>query len=176
MLIHNTDTAVKPIIGNKEIEKTGEIVFNPQLLVVDPIPPEEVAEKIETPEIESHLSEVYNAIASQGTVNDKLNTLMYFESIILNSSVANRLINSAFITLLLKMLKSVKSPHLKIRLCSIIGQLVRHSTVIGNELAESGICDLLCESVKDKSEKLRRKAIAALGEYLFYAATQLDDE
>jgi len=30
--------------------------------------------------------------------------------------------------------------------------------------------------MKDKSEKVRRKAIAALGEYLFYAATQLDDE
>lgn len=29
LLIHNSDTAVKPIIGNKEIEKTGELVFNP---------------------------------------------------------------------------------------------------------------------------------------------------
>ena len=32
------------------------------------------------------------------------------------------------------------------------------------------------EVVKDKNEKVRRKAIAALGEYMFYAATQLDDE
>ena len=30
--------------------------------------------------------------------------------------------------------------------------------------------------MKDKNEKIRKKAIAALGEYLFYAATQLDDE
>ena len=30
--------------------------------------------------------------------------------------------------------------------------------------------------MKDKNEKVRKKAIAALGEYLFYAATQLDDE
>jgi hypothetical protein len=29
LLIHNSDTAVKPIIGNKDIEKTGELVFNP---------------------------------------------------------------------------------------------------------------------------------------------------
>jgi len=28
LLIHNSDTAVKPIIGNKDIEKTGELVFN----------------------------------------------------------------------------------------------------------------------------------------------------
>ena len=30
--------------------------------------------------------------------------------------------------------------------------------------------------MKDKNEKVRKKAIAALGEYLFYAATQLDEE
>lgn len=28
----------------------------------------------------------------------------------------------------------------------------------------------------DKSEKVRRRGIAALGEYMFYAATQLDEE
>jgi hypothetical protein len=32
LLIHNSDTAVKPIIGNKDIEKAGELVYNPQLL------------------------------------------------------------------------------------------------------------------------------------------------
>ena len=87
-----------------------------------------MAAKIETVEIEGHLHEVYNAMAVSGTVNDKLNVLIYFESIILNSNVANRLINSAFMNLLIKLLKSVKSPHLKLRLCSILGQLVRHST------------------------------------------------
>ncbi len=115
-------------------------------------------------------------MASSGTVNDKLNVLCYFESIILNSNVANRLINSAFMGLLMKLLKNVKSPHLKIRLCSIVGQLIRHSTVIGNEVAESGLAVLLCEVIKDKNEKVRKKAVASLGEFLFYAATQLDDE
>jgi len=92
------------------------------------------------------------------------------------SNVANRLINSAFMGLLMKLLKNVKSPHLKARLCSIIGQLVRHSTVIGNEVAESGLAVLFCEVTKDKNEKVRRKSVASLGEFLFYAATQLDDE
>lgn len=32
LLIHNSDTAVKPIIGNKDIEKHGELVFNAQQL------------------------------------------------------------------------------------------------------------------------------------------------
>ena len=127
-------------------------------------------------EIESHLHEVYNAMAASGTVNDKLNVLVYFESIILNSNVANRLINSAFMNLLIKLLKNVKSSHLKLRLCSILGQLVRHSTVIGNEVAESGLAQLLSEVIQDKNERVKRKAVASLGEFMFYAATQLDDE
>jgi serine/threonine-protein kinase ULK4 len=73
--------------------------------------------------------------------------------------------------LLVKMMKTMKSPQIKIRLCSVIGLLIRHSTVIENELAESEICGQLIESMKDKNEKVRKKAIAALGEYLFYAAT-----
>lgn len=130
-----------------------------------------MAEKIETVEIENHLHEVYNSMAASGTVNNKLNVLVYFESIILNSNVANRLINSAFMGLLIKLLKNVKSPHLKLRLCSILGQLIRHSTVIGNEVAESGISELLAEVAQDKNDKVRRKAVASLGEYMFYAAT-----
>ncbi len=48
--------------------------------------------------------------------------------------------------------------------------------MIDNEIAESDICAQLIEIMKDKNEKVRKKAIAALGEYMFYAATQLDDE
>ena len=43
--------------------------------------------------------------------------------------------------------------------------------MIGNEVAENGLCLLLCEIVKDKNEKVKRKAVGSLGEFLFYAAT-----
>ena len=115
-------------------------------------------------------------MANNATVNEKLNALSYFESIIVNSNVSNRLINSAFMNLLVKMLKTIKSPGIKSKLCSVVGLLIRHSTVIENELAESEICQQLVETMKEKNEKVRRRAIAALGEYMFYAATQLDDE
>ena len=32
LLIHNSDTAVKPIIGNKDIEKHGQLEFTASLL------------------------------------------------------------------------------------------------------------------------------------------------
>ena len=98
-------------------------------------------------------------MGASSTVNDKLNVLIYFESIIDNSNVSNRLINSAFVQLLVKLLKSVKSPGVKQRLCSVLGLLVRHSTVIDNELAESEICSTLVEVMEERSEKVRRRAV-----------------
>ena len=176
LLIHNSDTAVKPIIGNKDIERQGNLDYRAGELPFEAWNPEVVAQKIDSMQLETHLHEVYNAMGASSTVNEKLNVLIYFESIILNSNVANRLINSAFMSILMKLLKNVKHPHLKMRLCSILGQLVRHSTVIGNDVAESGLSSVLCDVVKDKEAKVRRKAVASLGELLFYAATQLDDE
>lgn len=120
---------------------------------------------------------MFNALAAgNSTINEKTHALLYFESIIVNNNVSNRLINSAFTNLLVQMLKQIKTPQIRIRLCSVIGLLIRHSTVIDNEIAESDLCPQLIEIMKDRNEKVRKKAIAALGEYMFYAATQLDDE
>lgn len=109
---------------------------------------------IDGPLIESHLKEIYTVLAQNATINEKLNTLIYFESIIDNSNVSNRLINSAFVQLLVKLLKSVKSLGVKQRLCSVLGLLVRHSTVIDNELAESDFCITLVEVMDEKVRRL----------------------
>ena len=109
-------------------------------------------------------------------MNEKLNALNYFETIIRNSNVSNRLVNSAFMNLLLKFLTQVKNIKIRIRVCSIVGQLVRHATVIDNDLAELNIQGVFCEIMKDKNEQLKRKAIASFGEFLFYSATQMDEE
>ena len=110
-------------------------------------------------------------------MQEKLAVLLYFESIIVNSQISNRLINSVFMTLLVKMLKAIKTPLVRVRLCASLGLLIRHSTVIDNEVAESEVCTVLCEVLtRETNDKVRRKAVAALGEFMFYAATQLDDE
>lgn len=133
---------------------------------------------IDSVQIEGHLNELFGSIGNAtSTLNEKVNALLYFESIVVNSNVSNRLINSVFMNLLVKMLKTVKTPQIRVRVCSAIGLLVRHSTVIENDVAESEVCSQLVDVLmRDKNEKVRRKAVAALGEYMFYAATQLDDD
>ncbi len=139
-----------------------------------------ILQHLETPQIDPHLNELYVALQQLGTstaLQEKIAVLLYFESIIVNSQISNRLINSVFMTLLVKMLKSIKTPLVRVRLCSCLGLLIRHSTVIDNEVAESEVCSVLCEVLtKEANDKVRRKAVAALGEFMFYAATQLDDE
>ena len=111
-MIHNIDTSVKPIIGNKEIEKVHELRYSTSHLSFIPWKIDDVIKAINTTEIESHLSDVYTSIASNNP-HEKMHALTYFESIIVNSNVANRLINSAFVELFVKLLQSVKSSQLK---------------------------------------------------------------
>ena len=105
LIIHNSDTAVKPIVGNKEIERIQESTYNVQHLKFVPWTSDEVIAKINTTQIESHLSDVYTSIASNTTITEKISTLQYFASIIVNSNVSNSLINSVFMALLKKMLE-----------------------------------------------------------------------
>ena len=173
LLFHSSDYTVKPIIGNRDIEKPIEVTYTAQGLGLLAWSSDDVLSKCESQSMSEHFHSIYNILTSP--LPDKLNVLSYFETLILNSAVANKLINSEFISLLVKMLKTSKSANIKIRICSIIGQMIRHATLISPELSGSGLCQALAENLKEKTDRLRKKAIAALGEYLFYAATQMDD-
>jgi len=41
---------------------------------------------------------------------------------------------------------------IKIKVCSIVGLLIRHATVIDNEVANSGIRELLIQTLNDSNE------------------------
>ena len=172
LIMHPSDSTVKPIIGNTDIEKPLDLAYQSERLPFTPWRIEDVIQCAETQEFEEHIIEISRAISGPSS----LHALAYFETITQNTNVANKLIDTMFITYLAKMLTTLKSSTMKVRVCSVIGTLIRHATIIENALAESGICELLQDALKDRHERVRRKAIAALGEYLFYAATQMDEE
>jgi serine/threonine-protein kinase ULK4 len=75
----------------------------------------------------------------------------------------------------MSLLKSYKQSALRAKICEVLGLLIRHATSIDSDILKYGIISGFVEAVtKDKSEKVRRKAMAALGELLFYGATQVD--
>ena len=175
MIFHTSDFTVKPIIGNREMEKPPDLNFATQGLGLTPWSSEDILANSETVSLEEHFNEIYAALTSSSTSADKTNLLNYFEGIIINAAVANKLINSVFIGVFVKLLKSGRSVSVKVRVCSIIGQMIRHATLINQDLSGSGLCQILTDQLRDKTDKIRRKAMAALGEYLFYAATQMDE-
>jgi len=66
LLIHTTDTSVKPIIGNKEIEKIAELTYNHEALKFETVSVDKLTDlidkNIENEEIPA-LSALYTAIS-----------------------------------------------------------------------------------------------------------------
>lgn len=89
--------------------------------------------------------------------------------------VANILTNGSVLSMLVKMLRISKPTALRVQLVSVMGLLIRHATIIEDEVASSGIVSVLTDALRDKKEKVRRFAMAALGELLFYISTQSEN-
>ena len=51
----------------------------------------------------------------------------------------------------------------------------QQTTTEQDDLGGTGVIDALCDALRDKNEKVRRRAMATLGELLFYVATQQQD-
>jgi serine/threonine-protein kinase ULK4 len=182
-----------------------------------------------TPELEAFLTSIYKAISggdslpSSGVATptntgasaapptrmtsgvgekEKSHALLYLETLCVHTEVANTIINSSLMTLMVRMcskgtigtaangttadpasaappgtavasaaLAAAQGQH-KAQLVHIMGLLVRHATWIADELSGTGILQVLAELLRDKNPKVKRKAAAALGELLFYVATQ----
>jgi hypothetical protein len=85
-------------------------------------------------------------------------------------------INSSLMTLFVKMLTVFKSAELKVNLLKVMALLLRFATYIANELADSGVVKVLAELLHDKNVAIRKRALCALGELLFYIATQKQED
>lgn len=85
----------------------------------------------------------------------QVNVLSYFETLCMDTNAANVLINSSLTILFIRMLRNARAPTLRIRLASVLGLLVRHATYIAEELAQTGVIEVLTEALKDKNERVR---------------------
>lgn len=111
--------------------------------------------KLEAEQQETFLNKIMgNVHGSTVPVNEKINTLKYLETLCTNIDAANVLINGPLMPLLVKLLRTVKIPALRVQLTSVMGLLIRHATLIEEELAGSGIVAVLTETLRDKQDKV----------------------
>ncbi|WIA17198.1 hypothetical protein OEZ85_014081 [Tetradesmus obliquus] len=174
LLWHPSDSAVKPIVANRRIERLPDLTWDAKSLPFEPLSLQQMLNR-DQGELEAFLTHIYRTIASSAPVKDKVNVLSYFESLCSDTNAANVLINSSLTVLFVRMLRNGKTPLLRIRLASVLGLLVRHATYIADELAGTQLVEILTEALRDKSERVRRRVMATLGELLFYIATQQQD-
>ncbi|KAK9809997.1 hypothetical protein WJX72_003108 [[Myrmecia] bisecta] len=174
LIWHASDSSVKPIVSNRRIERVPEARWEARLLPFTPLTLQEMLSAPQV-ELENFLTHIYRTIAGAAPLKDKVNVLAYFETLCVDTGAANVLINSSLTILVVRMLRNARAPTLRIRLASVVGLLVRHATYIADELAATGVVEVLAEALRDKNERVRRRVMASLGELLFYVATQQQD-
>lgn len=182
IIIHQTDKIIKPIIGNKIIEIVPPTTFNKNKLPSQAWKIEKIREFYKsnnTKMIENYLLMIYSTMeqsSAKGDDENLLNILNYFETIIQDKDIANNIINTSFMTMFISIMQRSRNDNIKVRVCSIIAYLIRYSTVMETPLDQLGLTKALDTLVRDKSPEVNRKAIATLGEYLFFVATQAEGE
>eukprot|EP00884_Botryococcus_braunii_P012001 jgi/Botrbrau1/20801/Bobra.0156s0030.1 len=168
LIWHTSDAAVKPIVANRRIERLPELRWDSSKLPFAPLTMAQVHEMMAGPSssqgsVEAFLTLVYRALGSPAPLKDKVNVLAYFESVCGDTAAANVVVNSTLTLLLVRMLRNARAPGLRLRLASLLGLLIRHATYITDDLASSGLVEVLTDGLGEKNERVRRRIIACLG-------------
>ncbi|XP_038703583.1 serine/threonine-protein kinase RUNKEL-like isoform X2 [Tripterygium wilfordii] len=168
VLWHPSDSSVRPVMPNRKADKMLEAM--PSL----PFEALQASDFVKTSkdQLGSLNNKIIAIFSRNSSVGEKQNLIRYLEMLSNNADAANILTNGPIMPLLVKMLRLSKTSALRVQLASLIGLLIRHSTFIEDNLANSGILGSLCDGLRDKQEKVRRFSMAALGELLFYISTQ----
>lgn len=173
-LWHPSDLSVKPIMISRKSDKATEPALDVRMLPFDAFPASEFL-KLSQDKLEGFFGRIISSISSSTTLGEKQNALRYLETLSSNVDAANILTNGPVLSMLVKMLRISKPTALRVQLVSVMGLLIRHATIIEDEVASSGIVSVLSDALRDKQEKVRRFAMAALGELLFYISTQSEN-
>jgi serine/threonine-protein kinase ULK4 len=176
LLLQPSDLHVRPIISNPRIEKTAE----PNYVAADltfPGHPLEAIQSMSPSDLEGFLTQVYRAIGGSSKAAAKSNCLSYLQTLCGDADLVGILINSSLAKLLVKMLLNASHPSsLRAQVCLVLGLMVRHTSVIHPDFSIGGLTEALLSVLavppSKEARKLRRRAVACLGELLFYTAHQ----
>ncbi|CAN0855962.1 Serine/threonine-protein kinase RUNKEL [Linum grandiflorum] len=168
---HTSDLSVRPVMPSRKADKTSGAP--PPSLPFEALQPSDLL-KMTKEQLHAVNSRIVSILNGSSSVSEKQNVIRYLEMLSSNADTANILTNGPVMLTLVKMLRLSKASALRVHLASLIGLLIRHATKIEDDLANSGILSSLTDSLRDRQEKVRRFSMAALGELLFYIATEND--
>ncbi|DBA01019.1 TPA: hypothetical protein N0F65_002629 [Lagenidium giganteum] len=193
------DCDVKPIMGSDDIEAIPLPSVRSERIPFTTTTPDALL-TCGTEKLESHLKEIYVGLKNaDATLDDKRQLLVYLHSLSLHSKLANVIVNSSMIVLLVKMLchtindQSNASDSITAQLCMVLGVLFRYATfippsypaqtqalvkalnyVVTHRDSSSTQGPNPASTENRTSTVVRCRALACLGELLFYISTQKD--
>ncbi|XP_052312495.1 serine/threonine-protein kinase RUNKEL isoform X2 [Populus trichocarpa] len=170
VLWHPSDLSVRPVMPSRKADKVSDVIPS---LPFEALQPSDFV-RMSREQLDALTNKIISILNGNTSIGEKLNVIRYLEMLSSNADTANILTNGPIMLMLVKMLRLSKTPALRVQLASLIGLLIRHSTFIEDDLANSGILGSLTDGLRDKQEKVRRFSMAALGELLFYISTQND--
>lgn len=165
---HQSDLSVKPVMPSRKADRISDANAT---LPFEGLQAPEFA-KMPKEQQDALSSRIIATLSGNTSIGEKQNMIRYLEMLSNHADAANILTNGPIMLMIVKMLKQSKVLLLRIQLTSLIGLLIRHSTFIENDLANSGLLVSLTDGLRDKQEKVRRFSMAAIGELLFYISTQ----
>ncbi|XP_061989242.1 serine/threonine-protein kinase RUNKEL [Rosa rugosa] len=168
VLWHPSDLSVRPVMPNRKADKTSEVIPS---LPFEALQASDFV-KMSKEQLDALTNKIIAIFNGNISIGEKQNALRYLEMLTNNADAANILTNGPIMLILVKMLRQTKALALRVQVASLIGLLIRHSTFIHDDLANSGILGSLSDGLGDRQEKVRRFSMAALGELLFYISTQ----
>ncbi|PRQ39056.1 putative protein kinase ULK-ULK4 family [Rosa chinensis] len=168
VLWHLSDLSVRPVMPNRKADKTSEVIPS---LPFEALQASDFV-KMSKEQLDALTNKIIAIFNGNISIGEKQNALRYLEMLTNNADAANILTNGPIMLILVKMLRQTKALALRVQVASLIGLLIRHSTFIHDDLANSGILGSLSDGLGDRQEKVRRFSMAALGELLFYISTQ----
>jgi hypothetical protein len=181
LIIHATDLAVRPLVGNAKIEKVTppKVMLdqsgNVRNLSFKGLTAAQVL-KLDQKQLEAFLTSVFKQIGGGTTgavtLSKRASALSYLQNICTDTQVANIVINSSLMKLFVKMLKVFRSASLKVHLLNVMSTLLRFATFISDDVSGCGVVFAFADLLKSTHVSIKRRATCALGELLFYIAAQ----
>ncbi|XP_022760483.1 serine/threonine-protein kinase RUNKEL isoform X2 [Durio zibethinus] len=168
VLWHPSDLSVRPVMPSRKADKMSEVIPS---LPFEALQSSDFV-KMSKEQLDAFTNRIVLIFGGNAGIGEKQNVIRYLEMLGNNADAANILTNGPIMLMLVKMLRQSKTSALRVQLASLIGLLIRHSTFIEDDLANSGILGALTDGLRDRQEKVRRFSMAALGELLFYISTQ----
>ena len=170
-----SDEQVRPIVGNKKIENVAANTYDAAALPFEhALPPS--LEAMASEQLDSFLLTVHRALGGKTAVSAKIVILAYVERLASSATLADAVLNCELALLMVRILRETKSVALRAKCAQTLGALVRNAAFISPDLQQAGALVALVAAVRDRDVKVRRRAMAALGELLYYVSSQAEPE